>query len=294
MTRRLVLLGMIILLGLCRSASAGPPITLSALEGGEGARRVSDGRVRWAEAGALASPTSPRPSAPPGAEREFIRDLLLDPHPGARLPLDTSLTNEAGQSVALGKFFTGRPVLLAFEYLRCKTICGVALGQLAQAAEGLGAAVVAISIDPRDAPADAAKAKARYIDTGLAADWHFLTGPEAAVRPIADAAGFRYRYDPASDQYIHSVGYVAAAAEGTISSYLPELGITTAQLRDALAAAENRQPRPAFERLLLLCFGGTPHGRYTGLIETALVLFNLAGVLGAVAVFAWTRRHRQG
>jgi hypothetical protein len=29
----------------------------------------SDGRVRWASVGALESPTSPRPSPPPGAER---------------------------------------------------------------------------------------------------------------------------------------------------------------------------------------------------------------------------------
>ena len=165
---------------------------------------------------------------------------------------------------------------------------------MAEATAGLDATVVAISIDPRDTPADAAHAKARYAETGLAGKWHFLTGPEAAVRPIADAAGFRYRYDPATDQYIHSVGYVVAAADGTISSYLPEIGLAPAQIRTALAAAEARQPPAPFERLLLLCFGGAPHGRFTGLIETALVLFNLAGVLGAIGVFAWIRRHRHG
>jgi protein SCO1 len=233
---------------------------------------------------------SPFPAAAegPGA------DLLLDPHPGARLPLDAQLTDAAGQTIALGKFFTGKPVLLAFQYLRCKTICGIALGHLAEAVPGLDATVLAISIDPRDTPADAAKAKARYAETGPAGNWHFLTGPESAVRPIADAAGFRYRYDSATGQYIHSVGYVVVAADGTISSYLPELGVTSAQLRDALAAAAARQPSTPFERFLLLCFGGAPHGRFTGLIETALVLFNLAGVLGAIGVFAWTRRHRHG
>lgn len=220
-------------------------------------------------------------------------DLVLDPHSGARLPLDARVMDEAGQIVPLGTFFTGRPVLLALQYLRCKTICGVALGQLAEAAAGLDATVVAISIDPRDTPADAAKAKARYAESG-AGKWHFLTGPEAAVRPIADAAGFRYRYDPATDQYIHSVGYVVAAADGTISSYLPELGLAPAQIRTALTAAATRQNPAPFERLLLLCFGGAPHGRFTGLIETALVLFNLAGVLAAVGMFAWTRRHRHG
>jgi len=250
-------------------------------------------------ASALPTP-GPRASRPQQAagtaavRTEFAENLYLDPHPGVRLPLDARMTDERGRPVPLGTFFTGRPVLLAFQYLRCKTICGVALGQLAEAIAGLDATVVAISIDPRDTPADAAKAKSRYPDIGVAGKWHFLTGPEAVVRPVADAAGFRYRYEPATDQYIHSVGYVVAAPDGTISSYLPELGLTPAQIRTALTAAEGWQPAAPFERLLLLCFGGAPHGRFTGLIETALVLFNLAGVLGAIGVFAWTRRHRHG
>src|SRR5216684_4436074 len=46
--------------------------SLSALQGGEGgAHRVSDGRVRSVSASALESPTSPQPSPPPRAEREF-------------------------------------------------------------------------------------------------------------------------------------------------------------------------------------------------------------------------------
>ncbi|MGE3283368.1 MAG: endonuclease domain-containing protein [Alphaproteobacteria bacterium] len=43
--------------------------SLSALQGGEGgARAARRGRVRWVPATALESPTSPRPSPPPGAE----------------------------------------------------------------------------------------------------------------------------------------------------------------------------------------------------------------------------------
>jgi len=250
-------------------------------------------------ASALPGP-GPRASRPQQAAgmaavpTEFADNLYLDPPPGARLPLDAQMADERGQTVALGTFFSGKSILIAFQYLRCKTICGVALAQLAEATAGVDATVVAISIDPRDTPADAAKAKARYAARGLAGNWHFLTGPETAVRPVAEAAGFRYRYDPATEQYTHSVGYVVAAADGTISSYLPELGLAPAQIRTALAAAEGRQNPAPFERLLLLCFGGAPHGRFTGLIETALVLFNLAGVLGAIGVFAWPRRHRHG
>jgi protein SCO1 len=270
MTRALALLGLTVMLTAPVLANASPP----AIPGPRASRPQQ-------AAGTAAVPT------------EVAEGLYLETRPRGRLPLDAQVADERGQTVALGTFFSGKPVVLAFQYLRCKTICGVALGQLAEAAAGLDATVVAISIDPRDTPADAGKAKARYAESG-AGKWHFLTGPEAAVRPIADAAGFRYRYDPATDQYIHSIGYLVAAADGTISSYLPEVGLAPAQIRTALTATATRQNPAPFERLLLLCFGGAPHGRFTGLIETALVLFNLAGVLAAIGMFAWTRRHRHG
>lgn len=252
-------------------------------------------REVWEGEGSGASSTAGDQAAHPSIALGNLSDLLLDPHPGARLPLDTELADEQGSPVRLGRFFTGKPVVLAFEYLRCKTICGVALGRLAEAAAGQGATIVAISIDPRDTPADAAAAKSRYGEAGRVAGWHFLTGPQAAVRPLADAAGFHYRYDPASDQYLHSAGYVVVAANGTVGSYLPELDITPAELRAGIAAASDGQVSGPVERLLLLCFGGgLPAGRFTRLIESALILFNIAGVLAAIGLFARVRRRRDG
>ena len=81
--------------------------------------------------------------------------LALEPHPGVRLPLDALLLDEAGQTVTLRQFFTGAPVILVFEYLRCRTICGLALGSLADALAALPPVpqadirVIAISMDPR-------------------------------------------------------------------------------------------------------------------------------------------------
>src|SRR5207302_8380958 len=109
---------------------------------------------------------------------------------------------------------------------------------------------------------------------------HFLTGPERAVRPTADAVGFRYRYDPASDQYIHSVGFVILAPDATVSAYLTELDVTPTALKGALAGKVTQQSAGLLDRLGLLCFGrGALSGRFTALIETALILLNLAGMM---------------
>lgn len=90
-----------------------------------------------------------------GAASSDLSELALDPHPGARLPLDAELADEAGRRVRLGGFFGAKPVVIVLQYLRCKWICGLALGNLADAGAklplraGRDYTVLAISIDPR-------------------------------------------------------------------------------------------------------------------------------------------------
>ena len=61
-------------------------------------------------------------------------------------------------------------MVLVLEYLRCKTLCGLTLDNLVSGLDALPQQagrdfqVVVISIDPRDTPADAAAAKAKYLD----------------------------------------------------------------------------------------------------------------------------------
>ena len=246
---------------------------------------------------ALLGAAMPQPML--AAETAPLLSLALEPHPGTRLPLETVVLDEQPQRAPLARFFTGKPIVIAFEYLRCKTICGVALANLAVAVAALppktrgGLRVLAVSIDPRDTPADAAAARRKLL-TGAAAalDWHFLTGSEADVRRVAEAAGFHYRYEAATDQYIHSTGYVVAAADGTVSSYLPDLEVSQESLAAAYSSAEVRQIAGPVGRILLLCFGGgSGSGRYTPVIEAAVVLLNLAAMAAAIVIFA--RRVRQ-
>src|SRR5439155_16749272 len=122
-------------------------------------------------------------------------------------------------------------------------------------------------------------------------DLRFLTGPEASVRRIADAVGFDYRHDAASDQYVHSVGQVIVAGDGTVSSYLLDPGPVPAQLQAALAQAARGEIAGTLDRLLLLCFGEGPQsGRLSRVILAALALINLAGALAATLLFARLRR----
>src|SRR5690242_6672236 len=90
-----------------------------------------------------------------------LANFAFQPHPGAALPLTVPLRDESGHSVKLATYFTGKPVVLVLEYLRCRTLCGVTLKNVVDALEALPPAaqnyqMIAVSIDPRDQPADAA------------------------------------------------------------------------------------------------------------------------------------------
>src|SRR5581483_2056710 len=59
--------------------------------------------------------------------------LAFHQHPGAPLPRDLRLTDATGHPVRLGDLIAGKPVVLALDYFRCRTLCGFVLANLADA-----------------------------------------------------------------------------------------------------------------------------------------------------------------
>jgi len=230
-----------------------------------------------------------------------LQALGFHQHPGAQLPLATSFRDSTARAVRLGDFFGRRPVVLVMEYLRCRTLCGVVLEDTASALRrtslqaGRDYQVVAISIDPRDGPADARAARQRYLG-GMAARpaaaWHFLTGSPQAIQRVAAAVGFAYRYDAATDQYAHAAGISIATPQGRLSRYLLGVGYRPLDLRLAIAEADREQVASPVADLLLLCYCYDPGtGRYSlaiGNITRALCLATALGI--ALLVLRLRRR----
>jgi len=255
-------------------------------------------------AGAL-TVTLMAPAAPPPAAigTRGTSDLALRPHPGVRLPLATRLVDQSGRPVALGEYFGSSPVILVFEYLGCRSLCGVTLRSLVEALRGLPLEaggdyeLVAVSIDPREQVADALAAQAKYAvlldGGGSTRGLHFLTAPSVAeVRKIADAVGFPYRYDALLDAYIHPAGFVIATPDGVVSRYVEGVAISQPDLGGALADARQGRPPGPLTRLLLFCNPrGAPLGRFTAAVLTALTIADIAAGLTAVGIFVAIRRH---
>lgn len=235
---------------------------------------------------------------------EGLREVGIEQRLDQPIPLDLTFRDEAGDSVRLGQYFDQRPVVLALVYYECPMLCTLVLNGLVSSlkAVALDAGedfdVVAVSIDPGETPAMAAAKKEVYLHAyrrpAAAAGWHFLTGEEPAIRALADAVGFRYRYDEASGEYAHAAGVTVLTPAGRIARYFFGVEYAPRDLRLGLVEAAASRIGTAVDQLMLFCFRYDPAtGRYSAAV---LNLVRLGGILtvGAFGTFVIVSRKREG
>jgi protein SCO1/2 len=209
----------------------------------------------------------------------------------------------------LRAYFGGRPAVLIFDYLRCPELCSLvssgatdALRQL-EATVGRDYSVISVSVDPTDTPQMAdSRQRAdvlKYGRTGASSGWHVLVGRAADINALAAAAGFHFHFDARSGQYAHPSGLLVVTPRGIVSSYFLGIDYAAPAMASAVRrAAENKTGTSVFS-LLFVCFqGGSPQGRYGGLIWAALstsVALTVAAVFGGIAFMLRNeRRARSG
>ncbi|ARP87502.1 SCO family protein [Bordetella genomosp. 9] len=237
----------------------------------------------WAQAG---------PPAPP--QLAFTQRL------GQALPLDAAFTDSAGHAVALREYFGTRPVVLVLGYYRCPMLCSTVMDGILESLRGVGVdyEAVAISIDARETPADAAPKYAAYrglLEPERADRLHLLTGGAQAIRDVARATGFPYRHDPESGQFGHPAGFMVVTPDGVISRYFPGVRFQARDVRLALVEAAGGRVGSLADRLVLLCSHYDPQlGRYDAAVMQLArgVGIVTALVLAAVVMTARRRRRR--
>jgi protein SCO1 len=218
-----------------------------------------------------------------------LQGITYNQRLGNALPLQTTLRDEQGTPVRLSDLAQGKPLILALGYFHCPSLCGVIRSDLFHAlgntdlVGGKDYALIDVSIDPAETSADAASAKAqdmaRFPAPGAQNGWHFLTGPAAAVQSIADAVGFRKRFDPQLKQFLHPSGIVIITPTGVVSSYLLGVGYQPGDVTLAVNRANRGTVAAAALPILLLCYDyNESTGRYT------LAIMKLLRLAGAITV----------
>jgi protein SCO1/2 len=238
-----------------------------------------------------AEPGVPPPMAGAGLERRI----------GAALPLEARFQTSEGRATSLGGVLgNGKPALLVLAYNRCEMLCSLVLGSLVdllrelEAEPGRDFSIVTLSIDPSETVHEAARMRTVLLEraglAGAAPFWSFLVGRREEIDAVASRIGFRYAWDPASEQYAHPAVIFAVSADGKLLDYFPGLEPDPARVKAALEGAE-----PGIAQTILSCFRfDTASSKYGALIETYLRAgAALLAVTVAALVAALTYRERR-
>lgn len=237
--------------------------------------------------------------------KELVEKITIDQKLGAQVPLSLPFTNELGERVELGDFMGDKPVIFTLVYYECPTLCNQVLNSLLRALNvltfdiGTEFDVVTVSIDPDETASLASAKKAEYLKNyrgpNAALGWHFLTGAPEEIAQLADAVGFRYEYDEATDQYIHASAIMILTPDGKVARYFYGIDYPPRDVRWGLVEAAGGQIGSPVDQLLLLCYSYDPMtGKYGLIIRNSLRVAGLATVLIlGTFIFVMLRRERK-
>jgi protein SCO1/2 len=245
---------------------------------------------------ALNAPAARSALAPADLER-----VEVTPPPGAHIPTASRWRDESGAWTSLGQATDGRPGVLIFADYTCASLCGPVLTFAADALAKSGLSpsdyrLVALGIDPKDGPADAARMKKERIgDAAIASSAVFLTGDAQTIREATEAVGYHFAYDAAHDQFAHPAAVLVLAPDGRITRVLEGLGISADDFRLALVEAGEGRIGAFKDRVRLLCYGFDPStGMYTVSIYRALAAASALTIVLLAAGIGWLSLRRSG
>lgn len=244
-------------------------------------------------------------SLPASNTPPLLQDVGIDQNLNAQVPMGLPFRDETGQTVMLGQYFRDKPVVLALVYYECPGLCDLILNGLSHAMQqislnvGSDYQVVTVSFNPKETWQLAVAKKGNYLEKynrpGAKEGWHFLTGDEPAIKSLAETVGFHYKYDQASQQYVHASAIYVLTPEGKISKYFYGIDYNPRDFRLGLVDASSNKIGTVADRVLLFCCQYDPTtGKY------GLAIARVTRVLGTATalclfgfVFVMLRRDRR-
>ena len=222
------------------------------------------------------------PGKPSSLKPDQLKEVTFKQQLNEQLPLDATFKDEFGRNVQLGRYFNQqKPVIVAFVYYTCPMLCTQVMNGISASLRALTFTagqefdVVLVSFDPRDTPSAALEKKGTHLQYWNAEQtsggWHFLTGDEANIRRVTNAAGFNYKFDAATGQYAHVSGVLVTTPGGKLARYFYGVEYSPKELRLALVESGEGHVGSAIDELMLYCYHYDPEsGRY-GVIVMNLV-----------------------
>jgi len=226
---------------------------------------------------------------------------------GEKIPIDLSFSADDGREVQLSEYFNqDKPVILVLGYYTCPMLCNLVFNGVRDFVKetawrpGKQFQILTVSIDSTETPVLAAAKKKNYIESigkeGTEDGWVFFTGPAAKSRELADAVGFEYYWDDASEQYAHAAVIMILMPDGTISRYFYGIQFKELDVRLALMEAAEGKVGNTIDRILLYCYHYDPAaGSYSIFAVNIMKLGGLVTLvlLAMLILFLWIRERRK-
>ena len=240
-----------------------------------------------------------QPGPPPILREVSIAQRLNEP-----IPPDIIFRDEDGKAVHLGDYFGKKPIVLSLVYFDCPALCTEVLNGELRTMKAISLDLgkdfdaITVSFEPKDMPA-LAKAKrdvyaGQYGRPGAARNWHFLTGEQASIDALTQAAGFHYAYDSSSRQYAHAAAILVLTPHGRIARYFYGVTYPARDFRLGLVEASEGKIGTPTDHALLYCYQYDPMTGKYGLIVMNVV--RAAGLLTmlvlGIFMFVMFRRER--
>lgn len=236
-----------------------------------------------------------------------MQGVGIEEHLGEPVPLQTRFTDVHGREVRLGEVLSKtKPTLLTLVYYQCPMLCNLVLNGQVKAMQELGLELgkdyeaVTVSIDPLDTPVVSTERRRRHLQSmgkPESAPWHFLTGTDEEIHRLADAVGFKYKYDAATKQYAHDAGVIVLTPEGSVSRYLYGATFEPQQMKLALLEAAGGRVGTSFDRVVMTCFKYDTVNRRYGFYIFGFIRLGATAVFCALAtmlVYFWRRELKKG
>ncbi len=228
---------------------------------------------------------------------EELESIDVTEHLGDYVPEDIKIVNEAGDTVMLGEMLHHeKPIILTMGYYSCPMLCNLVFNGLSKSVAQLkwNAAtefdMLTVSVNPRETSDLAAAKKKNYLkdfekNAGKPFDpagWTFAVAEEDQSRALADAIGFGYRYDSATQQYAHPAVTIILTPDGMVSRYLYGIDHSRQNLKLALLEASEGKYGSTVDKLILYCFQYDPDAK--GYVLFAVNVMKLGGGMMVLAI----------
>lgn len=259
-------------------------------------------------AAALAPAAAAHPGHPEHDPPPLLRDVRVDQRLGGVVPTNLGFRDEQDRPVTLAQLIEpGKPVMLTMNYFRCPQLCPLLIKGVSTSLQavkfdlGRDFTAITVSVDPRDTAKDTHKAELQgtqgYKRAGAKEGWHFLRGDAATIGQLANALGFRYKYDAKLGQYAHPPMISFLTPGARITRYLFGIDFDPRDVQLALQEASDNKIGSIADQVIYSCYQFDPEiGKYS---PFALGVVRIGGVLtvalmGSYIAFSLVRERRRG